>query len=348
MRIVVNDLAASQTGALAVVKSFYNYICENDHDNEWIFLLSGEYLESRENIRIVLIPEVKKSWFSKLMFDFVTGRKEINELHPDYVLSMQNIITFGVKQRQGVYIHQSIPFQSTKRFSFLKRNEFIYAVYQYLIGSIIKLSARKADDVFVQTKWMKRAVGEKARVEANKITVVPTKAEKFERTGIESEKNRFFYPAGFVAVYKNHECIYDAVKILEKRGYNDYSVILTLEGESTEHIKRIGYLNREQMGEEYCKSVLLFPSYIETVGLPLVEAMSVGAVILAADCEYAHEVLDEYENVYFFDPFKPEESAELMRKSIVGELKTLKVQKTDMVLDIENPWLILTGRIKEL
>lgn len=70
------------------------------------------------------------------------------------------------------------------------------------------------------------------------------------------------------------------------------------------------------MAEEYCKSALIFPSYIETVGLPLVEAMSVGAVILAADCEYAHEVLDGYENAFLFDPFKPAELAGLMNSCI--------------------------------
>lgn len=323
MRIVVNDLAASQTGALAVVRSFYNFICENDRDNKWFFLLSDEYLQDRENIRIIVIPEVKKSWLHKMRFDFVSGRNVISALKPDYVLSLQNIITFGIKQKQGVYIHQSIPFQSIKKFSFLKRDEFIYAVYQYLIGSLIKFSARKADDVFVQTKWMKRAVSKRARIVDEKMTVVPMDVEKIVRADVEPERGRFFYPAGFEAVYKNHKCIYDACEILEGKGYKDFKVYLTIDGSSTEHIKRIGRLDREHMAEEYCKSVLIFPSYIETVGLPLVEAMSVGAVILAADCEYAHEVLDGYDNAFFFDPFKPEQLAGLMARMI-------KIEKHDI------------------
>lgn len=343
MRIVVNDLAASQTGALAVVGSLYNYICENDRGNEWFFLLSGKYLEDKENIRIIVIPEVKKSWFHKLMFDFVSGRNVISAFQPDYVLSLQNIITIGIKQKQGVYIHQSIPFQGIKRFSFLKRDEFIYAVYQYLIGSIIKLSARKADDVFVQTKWMKIAVSKSARIDDEKINVVPMDAVEIERADVEPERGRFFYPAGFEAVYKNHKCIYDACEILEGKGYKDFNVYLTIDGESTEHIKRIGRLDRKHMAEEYCKSTLIFPSYIETVGLPLVEAMSVGAVILAADCEYAHEVLDGYDNVFFFDPFKPDELAGLMISCIdkrINQITNDAEKDSDM-----NSWHRLVSKI---
>ena len=39
MRILVNDLAASASGAMSVLKSFYQYVRENDNENEYIFLL---------------------------------------------------------------------------------------------------------------------------------------------------------------------------------------------------------------------------------------------------------------------------------------------------------------------
>ena len=121
MRIVVNDIAASTGGALSILRDFYSFIKSTDEENEWIFLLGDRYVEETENIKVITLPAVKKSGLKKVMFDFFTGRKFINKLNPDCVISLQNIITFGVKAKQYVYIHQAIPFQKTKRFSFFKK-----------------------------------------------------------------------------------------------------------------------------------------------------------------------------------------------------------------------------------
>lgn len=350
MRIVVNDIAASNGGALSILKSLYEYLKENDKENEWIFLLSGKYLESAGNIKVKIIPKVKRNWICKLNFDYVYGRNVINELKPDYVLSLQNTMTYGVKARQGVYIHQAIPFQSVKKFSFLKKDERIYAVYQYLIGNIIKKAARNADHVFVQTKWMQKAVSKKSQIDREKIIVIPVDRMISERNGIiqKRKSGSFFYPAGFEAIYKNHMCIYKACKLLDAQGIDKYEVLLTLEETKknvSERILCIGLLDKAALTEQYQKSTVIFPSYIETVGLPLVEAMAEGSIILAADCEYSRDVLKNYENVYYFDPFIPEELAELMKKVINEEIKFSKKEdgiknykKKERKMIVEKGW----------
>ena len=93
MRIVVNNIAASTGGAMTVLRDFYRCVCENDTENEWIFLLNDRYFEETDNVKIIPLPEIKKSGIKKMLFDFVTGRKFISALNPDVVFSMQNIIT---------------------------------------------------------------------------------------------------------------------------------------------------------------------------------------------------------------------------------------------------------------
>lgn len=321
MKIVINDIAASIGGALTILRSFYQFIKQHDTENEYVFLLSDYYIEETENIHVLVFPEVKKSKPKKILFDFLTGKNVINQLSPDYVLSLQNIITFGVKARQGVYIHQAIPFQRVKRFSLLKTEERGFAVYQWVIGSIIKLSARCADDVFVQTNWMKRAVGEIARAKEQKIHVVPVATQPFPAIDkVAFQNNVFFYPATADSIYKNHKCIYNAIHELNEAGVVDFEVILTLDKASARNIQYVGTLSRKEMAVFYQTATLLFPSYIETVGLPLEEAKSFGTLIFAADCEYAHEVLDTYENAFFFDPMHSKELALLMQKALDGEL----------------------------
>ena len=205
MRIVVNDIAASKGGAMTVLKDFYSCIKENDKENEWIFLLGDNYLEETENIKVITLPEVKKSGLKKLKFDFFAGKKFIKKLNPDVVFSMQNVITFGLKVPQVIYMHQSIPVQSVKNFSFFKGSERKLAFIQYIIGSIIKRSVKKAELTIVQTRWMKEAVLKKCKIPEDRIVnILPTVKDVAALVKREDfDKKRFFYPTA-PALYKNN------------------------------------------------------------------------------------------------------------------------------------------------
>ena len=63
-----------------------------------------------------------------------------------------------------------------------------------------------------------------------------------------------------------------------------------------------GRLSRQEMGQMYKSTILVYPSYIETVGLPLIECAAFKGKIFAADLEYAHESLRGYDKCVFFDP----------------------------------------------
>ncbi len=337
MRIVVNDIAASKGGALSVLKDFYSAVKNTDNDNEWIFLLGDNYLEETDNIKVITLPEIKKNRFKKLWFDFVGGKRFIKKLKPDVVFSLQNIITFGLNVPQVAYIHQSIPFQDSKKFSFFNNRERGLAVVQYLIGAIIKLSAKKAQHVIVQTNWMKDAVSQKAKIESNKISVVMPRIniDVAENDG-DLFTNQFFYPTSN-AIYKNNSCIVKASEILYSRGIKEFNVQMTVSQNLHPAIFSSGYIDRSEVLEKYKTSVLIFPSYIESCPFPLVEARRLNSLILASNCPFSHEILKDYKNAYFFDPFNPVELADLMEKVIIGEIK--KVESDDLFENGEDGWL---------
>lgn len=327
MRIVVNDIAASTGGAMTVLRDFYNCVCDNDRENQWFFLLSEKYFEETENVKIITLPQIKSSHLRKLWFDFFSGRKYINRLKPDVVLSLQNIITFGVKAPQAVYIHQSIPFQTIKHFSFFKSSERGLAVIQHLIGRIIKHSAKRSDLVIVQTQWMKDAVCDMCHLPPSRVftSLPPVKPiapgeEMFDKTA-------FFYPTAD-AIYKNNDSIFAASRTLEAKGVL-HSVVMTLPPEkSAGSVTCTGRLPYAQVIENYQRASLIFPSYIETFGYPLAEARMAGAIVLAADTPFAREVLEGYENAYFFDPFQPDQLAELMEQVACGKLERKQLQES--------------------
>lgn len=350
MRIVVNDIAASSGGAKTVLNDFYQYLVDSNDQNEWIFLL-GEYdLKETEHIRVIKMPEIKRNKFKKLWFDFVKGKKIIETLKPDVVFSLQNIITFGLKCPQVVYVHQPLPFQKVKKYSFGKVEERPLAIYQHLIGRIIKKSIKKANLTIVQTNWMRRNVIEQCRVENSKVKQIKPNINYtlFENIKVKEEfvNTEFFYPTSNV-IYKNNDLILESAKMLDEKKLN-YHYTLTLDNEraSKYKITYVGHLSYEEVIRKYYTACLVFPSYIETFGYPLIEARAAGTIILASDCEFSRELLDDYENAYFFNPFNVEELVSLMEKVITG--KIVKKQIIENRETKENSWKSVVDELVRL
>jgi glycosyltransferase involved in cell wall biosynthesis len=301
---------------------------------------------------------VKKSWFHRLYFDHFVAPKLVKNYNIDKIFSLQNVIIPKTGVEQILYVHQSLPFSGYK---FNIKENFKFWVYQNIINKKIYSSIKEADKVIVQTHWMKDASIEKTRIiNEDKIDVIPPEInlnieEKFNVS--KNKINRFFYPAG-ASYYKNHRLIIEASKLLEASNINDYKIILTLNGNESKNIKELykevkkynltvefaGRLEREEVFNLYTKSYLLFPSYIETFGLPMLEAKLHKTIILASDKAFSHEILDDYENAYFFDPFDAEELMKYMKKLLIGEISYKKV---DSVTKTNNNSLYLE-LIKEL
>jgi glycosyltransferase involved in cell wall biosynthesis len=103
---------------------------------------------------------------------------------------------------------------------------------------------------------------------------------------------------------------------LEKKIKIPFNVLLTINGTENKYAKSIikkyrkiknlqfiGLLSREQVFSYYSTAnCLLFPSKLETWGLPLSEFKTTKKPILAADLDYAHETIGNYEKVSFFNP----------------------------------------------
>ncbi|MCX8129604.1 MAG: glycosyltransferase [Clostridia bacterium] len=358
MRIVIVNVAATCGGALSVLTDFYNDICSNPCGHQWIFIVSTPVLEETADVKVRRVPWVFRSWWHRIYWELFVASKVIDEYKPDVVLTLQSTMVLRTKIPQVVYVQQAIPFQKLQRFSFLKKKERVLAFYQYFYGYLIKRSIVNAAAVVMQSQYLKDAASDIDQKLAGKIHVIPPKVKIPEYISTDSHKpctlNRFFYPAAYL-VYKNHKCIFEAMKYLLETDKRDFSVSLTVSaGEIRNDIGKFkpdlwrnlqltGRIKRDEVLRKYGETVLVFPSYIESFGMPLCEAMMAGTLILAADCPYAREVIGEYRNAYFFDPFDSRKLAELMLKAINGEIGRInektKIRKTEnrsMVEVLEN------------
>lgn len=341
MRFVVNDVAATPKagGVYSILFDFYMDVLNKDHVNQWIFILAGKYFPESENVKIIVRNDLKKSKIKKVIFEKYLGAKFINKFNPDVYISLQNIATFGVKApTKIVYLHQPIPFQKQKKFSFFKKNERKLAFYQYQVGKIIKSSLSKEKPIIiVQTKWMKKDVIEQTQVPQENIIISHPKVNVEKdleiNKNISNAKNGFLYPASNF-LYKNHETINRAIEYLNDNNIQNFQVIFTLNSNQlpyhNKQIKYIGHVDRKKIMNMYNTHVLIFPSYIESFGLPLIEAALHADVVLAADTEFSRELLSNYSNVYYYKYDNAQKLADLMKKvinhEIISDGKPLKMK----------------------
>ena len=130
------------------------------------------------------------------------------------------------------------------------------------------------------------------------------------------------------------EVICKACEILEKKDNAKYNVLLTLKGNENRYAKLLykqysslktitfgGLLSYEEVYEKYNKiDCLIFPSKLETWGLPISEFMAFDKPMLIADLPYAHETAAGAKYVAFFNPDTPKMLADRMSEVINGDL----------------------------
>lgn len=313
MRILVLATAARFGGALTVLQSLHTFAVRNATVHDWVFLVGPGVLSPAPGVEVVVDERLQRSRYRRLALDLGLGKGAIAAHKPDVVVSLHNTMPPGLKARTVLYVQQSIPFQDEMDFSFLNSAQRGLATYQNIIGALIKNSVRKCDLVVVQSQWMRSAIQKTVRDDVTDIVVATVAVpEVHVRDRSDFDPRAFIYPTNGV-VYKNDQVILDAVELIPAA-----HVTLTTTGPPRPGVEFAGRLPREELLRRMAAATLVFPSLFETVGLPLLEARCLGVPILAADLPYAHEALEGYSNVAYFDPRDPVALAALMRHVIQG------------------------------
>ncbi|MDA9364246.1 glycosyltransferase, partial [Flavobacteriaceae bacterium] len=100
-------------------------------------------------------------------------------------------------------------------------------------------------------------------------------------------------------------------------------------------VKFHGTLSKDSVTELYnsCKFAI-YPSLVESFGLPLIEAANHGCTVIASDLPYVHEIIKPS---LTFDPYSIESMAAAILKAIetdnLPETKVLVENKLDNFID---------------
>lgn len=269
---------------------------------------------------IHLIPTNTQSPLKRILWDAFGLKRwfKKRKLMPDTVLSLQNTSVRSPKQSNKlIYLHQGLPLHE-QSWSFLKPKQRSLAFYKYLYPLFILLHARKDTQFIVQTQWMKKALCSKFKRSEHVVHVIKPEIKPINTEAIETipltGRYNLFYPASALE-FKNHKEIIYALDAMQKSGQDisDIAVYFTItetqdsalyaliKQYKLEHnIHFLGQLSYHDVLIYYksCTAVV-FPSYIESFGLPLIEAAMFGKPLIVLDAEYAREVIAAYPQVSF-------------------------------------------------
>ena len=329
--IVISAVNLRSGGPLFILHDLLNYLDSSLASSYKIIALvhSKSIVPDTENIQYIEYPKSVKSYLYRFYYEYFYFYKLSKELKPYLWLSLHDISPRVNATIQAVYCHNSSPFYKlTKKYFFFDIN---FSLMNLLYKFIYKINIQRNNFVIVQQNWLKDEF--QKMFDVKNIIVANPNIDISIPTNIKknlNDKKVFFYPS-FPRVFKNFEVICDAVSKIDEKYDDKFEVLLTIDGTENEYakmiyekykylknIKFIGLQSREKVFEIYAQSdCLIFPSKLESWGLPITEYKLFNKPILAADLTYAHETVGNYNKVNFFKP----DDAQMLSKHIVDFLE---------------------------
>jgi glycosyltransferase involved in cell wall biosynthesis len=207
-----------------------------------------------------------------------------------------------------------------------------------LMRFILSRNLRFTSKIIVQTKSLRDGLISSYGSQLGDISVVRHVAPGSDTNLVINSKVTnsrlpltFFYPASLYD-YKNHAVIWSIVPMLEKIRLNvrfDLTIAADQVPEdirNSPHIRCLGVLSSEDCLNHYADvDALIFPSKLESYGLPLIEALRVARIpVLASDRPYAREACGNL--AIYFDPESPADLLEKIKNIVENGLAAITAE----------------------
>ncbi|MCS6757698.1 MAG: glycosyltransferase [Candidatus Devosia euplotis] len=190
----------------------------------------------------------------------------------------------------------------------------------------LAMAARHADIFIVQTPSMKRELAGAAWARGRPVVVAPFAELAPTTPAVPVAKDWDFVYVASGDAHKNHLRLLEAWRLLAAEGIRP-SLRLTIDAaafpalcarvdaEATQYgldVVNLGLQPHAEMPALYARSrALIFPSTLESFGIPLIEARNAGLFILAAELDYVRDVVEPDES---FDPTSALSMARAVRR----------------------------------
>jgi glycosyltransferase involved in cell wall biosynthesis len=334
--IVLSGVNFVEGGPLSVFKDALQELADNYASRyEIVALVHRQSLFDIDRVTYIEFPDVKSSWLRRLYFEYWSLRALSRRLRPYLWLSMHDMTPNVTAEVRAVYCHNPSPFYRLGVREAL--TDWKFSLFTFFYRYLYAINLRRNDLVIVQQQWLRTEFRRRYGVQNIVVAhpripslVIPVLHEENQP---QKQTPRFFYPT-YPRSFKNVELLLQAARILEQDGVDGFNLWLTIDGSENRYAAKLrseygglrsvswlGIMPRDRILMLYAKAdCLLFPSKLETWGMPISEFQQTGKPMLVIDLPYAHETVGTYAAVSFFPPGNPQILAEAIKSFIQGGL----------------------------
>jgi glycosyltransferase involved in cell wall biosynthesis len=330
-KIVLSGVNFTGLGPLTVFQEAIESLASQySMDFEIIALVHKADLFQIPNVTFIQYPSIKSSWFRRIKFEYWECRRISERIRPYLWFAMHDMTPSVHAQVRAVYCHNPSPFY---RFSLEEAMlDWKFGLFTLFYRFLYQINIKSNNFIVVQQDWLRSEFQARygvrnvivAHPPVNHLKVSPQESGDRQR----DHPYRFFYPA-FPRTFKNFEQILSAAHRLEESGFDRFELWLTISGAENSYAKRmfrefsslttvrwLGLLPLDEVMLRYKDAdCLLFPSKLETWGMPITEFKATGKPILAIDLPYSHETVGDYAQAAFFPSSSNIQLAAMMREA---------------------------------
>jgi glycosyltransferase involved in cell wall biosynthesis len=359
--LVVSAVNLVEGGTLKVLKDCVEIAASTLPDWRIVVLAHRRELVPTAGVEVLEMPHIKPRWWRRLWAEWHQFNALSAQLKPDLWLSLHDLTPRVQARRQVVYCHNPAPFwRPSWRDAWYGPDYWLFAKFY---GLMYRAFIQRNAAVVVQQAWLRDEF--QRRWNAPNVIVARPEMPGAKRSTatparIPATGSTFIYPA-LPRCFKNFEIIGEALERLEADAQWQGEVRWTLSGTENRyarwlkrrfgHLKSlrwIGLQTREQMQQQYREcQCLIFPSRLETWGLPITEAKELGLGVLAADLPYAHETVGDCAFVDFFDPLDAQGLADRMLAFSQGRSTLRAVEAAPVAEPFVSDWPALLARLTQ-
>lgn len=324
--IVISAVNLVNGGTFTILKDFLSQLILNESVKSYkiIALVHGsENLPVSDNVNYKIYKLPKKNYLFRIFYEYIFFFFLSLKLKPEIWISLHDMTPNVIARKRFVYMHNPAPFFEDDRKTKLSLK---FKLFVKFYGYLYKCNVKKNTAVIVQQDWFRKAISSLYKIDAKKIIVSYPEFETARVSG-SFEKGRFFFPS-YPREFKNFDVVCEAAEILVKEKISEKCALyLTIDGTENSYAKNlcdrfqsnpllhfIGLQDKQGMQENYDKcECLIFPSKLETWGLPISEFKNSGKKIILADLPYAKETANSAKSVAFFSPSDARSLADLIK-----------------------------------
>jgi glycosyltransferase involved in cell wall biosynthesis len=368
MRIAIDALSARTGGGVVYLRNLIRSLVERKDESTYIVFVSADSrdkLVPKTHERVSVVRVRVSSVFWRLVYeqtvlplllairraDVLLAPAEIAPvLSPcPVVLCFQNA---NIYQRKGI-----------RRRAADRCRNFILFVLAWL-------SARKARELIFVSKTAQRLVTSALGLDPERGHVVYHGVDPLLQAEMRDEDPHNVCLAtgqilcvSSIAPHKNIACLVDAYRSLRAAGGPECPLLIVgpvIDRPYHERISRalrdagldpaqifVGEVPFEKLRSVYRDaSLLVFPSKLETFGLPLIEAMASGVPVLAADASCIPEIVGDA--AILFNPDDPHELSEAMGRLLADHELMVRLAERGRARAAQFSWSIAAERMLEI